>query len=335
MQSPDPESPPHATPAQLQLRDGVSASCVVLPSTRQPQWPTLLDALAARLPGVTRAEWQERLDAGDVCNALGQPLAASSPPHSGQRVHYWRHVANEPELPFAHQVLFQDEHLVVADKPHFVPVTPAGRYVRSSLLARLKRQLGLVHLSPIHRIDRETAGLVVFAVRPQDRGAYQALFRERTVTKVYEALALLPSEGSEALGGTTPHPTWPLVHRSCMEEDSEAFFRMREVAGTPNSETRIELLRTLPHPSGRAVGLFRLQPLTGKRHQLRVHMAALGLPLLDDAFYPSVTRGPDEPDDWARPLQLLARGLGFTDPVTGQTRWFESQRNLSLSGETA
>jgi tRNA pseudouridine32 synthase/23S rRNA pseudouridine746 synthase len=303
---------------------------VVLPSTRLPQWPTLLDALAERLPQVSRPEWQQRMDAGDVCNAQGQPLAACSPCHSGQRVYYWRHVPDEPELPFEHQVLYQDEHLVVADKPHFVPVTPAGRYVRSSLLARLKRELGLPHLSPIHRIDRETAGLVVFAVRLQDRGAYQALFRERQVDKVYEALAPMPTTAMADMAAM-PNGPWPLVHRSRMEEDSEAFFRMREVAGEPNSETRVELLgTTLPQGPGKhPLGLFRLHPVTGKRHQLRVHMAALGLPLLGDAFYPSVTRGPDEPDDFAHPLQLLARGLGFTDPVTGESRWFESQRKLA------
>jgi tRNA pseudouridine32 synthase/23S rRNA pseudouridine746 synthase len=318
---------PPATPPDLPLRDGLSASCVVLPSTRQPQWPTLLDALAERLPSVTRADWQQRLDAGLVCNAHGQPLSANSPALGGQRIYYWRHVPDEPELPFAHQVLYQDEHLVVADKPHFVPVTPAGRYVRSSLLARLKRELELPHLSPIHRIDRETAGLVVFAVRPQDRAAYQSLFRERAVTKVYEALASLPAD--------TTDPPWsgphrPLVHRSRMVEDDTAFFRMREVAGEPNSETRVEFLNPLPHPAGGTVVLVRLHPLTGKRHQLRVHMAALGLPLLGDAFYPTVTRGPHEPDDWNYPLQLLARGVGFKDPLTGQARWFESQRALAL-----
>lgn len=318
---------PPATPPDLPLRDGLSASCVVLPSARQPQWPTLLDALAERLPSVTRADWQQRLDAGLVCSAHGQPLSANSPALGGQRIYYWRHVPDEPELPFAHQVLYQDEHLVVADKPHFVPVTPAGRYVRSSLLARLKRELELPHLSPIHRIDRETAGLVVFAVRPQDRDAYQALFRERAVTKVYEALASLPADTTDP---PWPRPHWPLVHRSRMVEDDTAFFRMREVAGEPNSETRVEFLTPLPHPAGGTMGLFRLHPLTGKRHQLRVHMAALGLPLLGDAFYPAVTRGPNQPDDRNHPLQLLARGLGFKDPLTGQARWFESQRALAL-----
>jgi tRNA pseudouridine32 synthase/23S rRNA pseudouridine746 synthase len=291
---------------------------LVLPSTGQPPWPTLLDALAARMPAVTRAGWRQRLDAGDVRDAQGQPLAADSPCHSGQRLYYWRHVANEPELPYAHQVLYQDEHLVVADKPHFLPVTPGGRYARSTLLARLKRELGLEHLSPIHRIDRETAGLVVFAVRPQERGVYQALFRERTVSKVYEALA------------PAPHPglNWPLVHRSRMEEDTDTFFRMREVPGEPNSETHIELLNPSSEHLGHNLRLYRLKPLTGKRHQLRVHMAALGLPMQGDAFYPRVRRGPADVDDFSDPLQLLARAIAFTDPVTREVRHFGS--NLTL-----
>lgn len=302
--------------AHLPLRDGVSASCVVLPSTRQPKWPTLLDALAERLSGVGRTEWQQRLDAGDVCNAQGEPLAANSPPGSGQRVYYWRHVPDEPELPFAHQVLYQDDHLVVVDKPHWVPVTPAGRYARSSLLARLKRELRLTDLSPLHRIDRETAGLVVFSVRPQDRGAYQALFRERAVHKVYEAVAPHPLPGM----------AWPMVRCSRLVPDSEAFFRMREEPGPADSETRLQWLHSVP---GTELSVYQLEPVTGKRHQLRVHMAALGLPIVHDAFYPTVTRGPDQADHVQQPLQLLARRLAFTDPVTGALQRFCSGMQLA------
>lgn len=332
------------------MRDGVSASCLVLPSSRQPLWPSLLDALADRMPHIGRAEWAQRLARGDVVDAQGQPLRADSACTSGQRVHYWRQVAQEPELPFAHTVLYQDAHLVVADKPHFVPVTPSGPYVQGSLLVRLKRELGLPDLSPIHRIDRDTAGLVAFAVRPSDRSAYQALFRDRLVHKVYEAVGPRPPQAL----------VWPLVRRSRLVED-EAFFRMREVAGDPNSETHLQWLADLQlptengptrspgamhpaHPAHPAhpvhpvhpvtptgLALYRLEPITGKRHQLRVHMAALGLPIAHDAFYPTVTRGPDEPDDHQRPLQLLARSLSFTDPITGEACRFDSRLRLSLA----
>ena len=155
---------------------------------------------------------------------------------------------------------------------------------------------------------------MLLAKRAQDRNAYQALFRERQVFKVYEAVA-----------GYLPDLPLPSVHRSRMEED-ERFFRMREVAGEPNSETRVGLLQAA---GDRA--LYRLAPVTGKRHQLRVHMLALGRPILGDQFYPEVLRGPDEPEDFAQPLQLLAHEIGFTDPVTGEARHFVSQRRLALA----
>lgn len=315
-----------ATTAPIHLRNGVSASCVVLPSSRQLLWPTVLDALAARLPGVERSEWQRRLAAGDVLDAQGQPLRADSPCHSGMRLYYWRHVPDEPEVPFAHAVLFQDAHLVVADKPHGLPVVPGGRYVQHTLLARLKRELDLPTLTPLHRIDRETAGLVVLGIRPTERGAYQRLFRERTIHKTYEAVAPLPA----GLDASTP-PRWHTTRTSHLREDPAQFFRMQEPAESeglpPNSTTHCTLLAADQRLN---LGLYRLEPVTGKRHQLRVHMAALGLPLVGDAFYPTVLRGPDEADDFARPLQLLARRLAFDDPVTGQQRVFVSQRSLCL-----
>jgi tRNA pseudouridine32 synthase/23S rRNA pseudouridine746 synthase len=231
-------------------------------------------------------------------------------------------VADEPELPFAHRVLYHDAHLVVADKPHFVPVTPAGRYARSSLLARLKRELGLAQLSPIHRIDRETAGLVVFAVRPQDRNTYQALFREQRVDKVYEAIAPTPK-------GDHDRGIWgqPWVHRSHICEDEHAFFRMREAPASegkaPNSQTTLELVAQRG-----AFGLYRLCPLTGKRHQLRVHMSALGTPIHGDALYPVVRHLPAQAPPTTDPLRLLAKKLAFTDPLSGEKREFQSAFEL-------
>lgn len=193
-----------------------------------------------------------------------------------------------------------------------MPVTPSGRYVRHSLMVRLKQRTGLDTLNPIHRIDRETAGLVVFNLRPQDRNAYHALFRERAVDKTYEAIA--PHDPALAL---------PLTRRSRIEEDVEAFFRMVEAEGEPNSETRVERLEVRG-----AWARYGLAPRTGKRHQLRVHLDALGLPIAGDQFYPRVRRGPDEAEDFTDPLRLLARAIAFTDPVTGQARRFESARTL-------
>jgi tRNA pseudouridine32 synthase/23S rRNA pseudouridine746 synthase len=296
------------------MRHGVSASCVALPAVRPgaAPWPGVLDFLMHRLPNVGREQWTQRLASGDVLDESGRALAPDAPYRSGTRLYYFRALADEVVVPFEATVVHQDAHLVVADKPHFLPVTPGGRYVQQSLLVRLKLALQIETLSPIHRIDRETAGLVLFCARPQDRAAYQALFRERTVDKVYEAIA--PADAALAM---------PLVRRSRIVEEAGSFFRMNEVAGEQNSETRIDLLER--HG---AWARYRLEPVTGKRHQLRVHMNALGLPIAGDQFYPQVLRGPDEPEDFTSPLRLLARGIAFTDPVTGEARRFESGLSL-------
>ncbi|RJP70192.1 MAG: pseudouridine synthase [Comamonadaceae bacterium] len=293
-------------------RHGVSASCVATPHDKPAPWPLLLDFLAQRLGAVNRDAWAQRMARGEVLDDAGHALPPGAPFEPGARVYYYRELDDEPEVPFEESVVFRDAHLLVADKPHFLPVTPGGRYVQQSLLVRLKRKLGVDTLSPIHRIDRETAGLVVFSLRPQDRAAYQALFRDRVVHKVYEAIA--PHDASAR---------WPLVRRSRIVEEHSAFFRMGETEGEPNSETRIELLQT---QGGWA--RYRLEPLTGKRHQLRVHLNALGLPIAGDQFYPRVLRGPDEAEDYANPLRLLAQAIAFTDPVTGEARSFQSQRAL-------
>ncbi len=298
----------------IPTRHGVSPSCVALPllPAHERRWSNLLEFLAERLPAVDQEGWRQRLEAGDVLDEAGRSMGADSPYLGGGRLYYWRALDDEPVIPFEATVLFQDPHLLVVDKPHFLPVTPTGRFVQQSLLVRLKRSTGLHTLSPIHRIDRETAGLVLLSVRPQDRAAYQALFRDRAVDKVYEAIA--PFAASVAL---------PRVHRSHMAEDPEAFYRMTETDGEPNSETAIALLEQRG-----AWARYQLEPVTGKRHQLRVHMAALGLPLAGDQFYPRVLRGPEEAEDFANPLRLLARGIGFNDPVTGERRRFESGLDL-------
>ncbi len=298
-------------PLDLPTRDGVSPSTVAVPAG---PWPTILQFLAERLPALSEHEWAERLSAGAVLDDHGQPVAATAPCRSGQRLHYYRYQPDEPEAPLSEEIVFQDEWLIVADKPHFMPVTPTGRFVHRSLLVRLKRRLGLDHLSPIHRIDRETAGLVVFAVQPSTRAAYQALFRDRTVHKMYEAMAAF-----------RPDLELPCTRISRLEARPDRFFISHEVSGPPNSRTRIELAAvrgSLAH--------YKLYPITGQRHQLRVHMAALGVPIMGDSFYPCVTRGPGQADDTENPLQLLASHLAFDDPVTGQRREFSSQLKLKL-----
>lgn len=294
-------------------RDGVSASCLVTPDGTEP---SLLAFLAKRLPVLSEDQWRERLLRQEVLNHQGQALTPDAPYQARMRLWYWRALPQEPEVPFASPVLYQDAHLVVADKPHFLATAPKGRYARETLLARLQRELGLSTLVPLHRLDRETAGVVVFGVQPEERHAYQSLFRDRVVHKVYEAVAPL-----------NPKLSWPLLRESRIET-SARFMQMQEVPGEPNALTQIELMR-----SQGDWGLYRLQPHTGRTHQLRVHMLGLGLPLRGDRIYPQLM--PEVPEgqteDYAQPLQLLARELRFDDPITGQTRCFRSQRQLTLA----
>ena len=293
-------------PKVLPIRAGVKPSCVVLPSQGQG---LVLDYLVQRLPAVAREDWLRRMAVGEVVDEHGRQVQAQTPFLPGVRLYYYREVEVEPRVPFEAEVLYQDAHIVVADKPHFLPVMPGGRYLQNTLLVRLKQSLGLPDLSPVHRIDRDTAGLVLLSVRRQDRGAYQAMFRDRQVHKVYEAVAL----HCAAL-------EFPREHASRMEESGD-FIRMHEVPGAANSWTRMELLEV-----NAVWARYRLSPVSGKRHQLRVHMAALGVGLWGDALYPVVNDVPE--GDFSRPLQLLARSLEFVDPVTGAQRSFVSRRQL-------
>lgn len=274
-------------------------------------WATVFECLCAHFPTIAMEVWRERFARGRVLDAAGQPFDLGSAYREGLKVHYFREVPNETPIPFEAQVLHVDEHLLVADKPHFLPVMPAGQYVEQTLQARLAKQFGNADLVPLHRIDRHTAGLVLFSTNPQTRGQYQALFRLRQMGKCYEALA-----------PALPDLEFPLLRKTRLV-DSQPFFRMEEGEGEPNSETRIEVAQQLGEH-----WLYRLFPVTGKKHQLRVHLAALGAPILYDPFYPQVSAAPDAPDDYSKPLKLLARGLEFIDPVTGQLRQFSSQLSL-------
>jgi tRNA pseudouridine32 synthase/23S rRNA pseudouridine746 synthase len=280
----------------------------------------MLDFLVWRFPAVGPARWAQRLAAGEVLDGHGRPVAAAQAYRANGKLSYFRSLPPEPRLAEDETVLFEDEWLVVADKPHFLPVTPAGRYLQETLLVRLRRRLGIDQLTPLHRIDRETAGLVLFSKQAASRGPYHALFASRQMVKTYQGIARWQ-----------PHPTLPLTRANRLVAGSR-FMQMRELgaeddaaahAAEPNAITTISCLER-QGPWAR----YLLQPLTGQRHQLRVHMAALGLPLLGDQIYPVL--GPEGQDDPANPLRLLAQRIEFVDPFSGALRRFESARTLAF-----
>jgi tRNA pseudouridine32 synthase/23S rRNA pseudouridine746 synthase len=316
------------------MRDGVGASRI---AASGGPWPSMADFLSARLPA--GRDWRLRMAQGDVLDSAGSPVPADAPFVPGAVLWYWRSLPPEPRVPFEVELLHRDEHLVVVDKPHFLPVTPGGRYLQETVLVRLKRALSIETLVPVHRLDLETAGVLMFTVQPAARHAYHSLLRERQVRKVYEAVA--PWRGDLAL---------PLTYRSRLEEPpGEDFMQMRTVAGEPNAQTHIELIRRLgPSADGATtttttttanttatteLAHYRLTPLTGRKHQLRAHMDALGLPIEGDRIYPRLwpAPAPDAVPDYGNPLQLLARELAFDDPITGLPRRFVSRLRLRLA----
>lgn len=298
------------------MRAGVGASRVAMAAG---PWGTVLAFLRTRLPAV--ADWPERLARGDVLDAQGRAVGARDAVMPGQVLWYWRSLPAEPRVPFELEVLHQDDELLVVDKPHFLPVAPSGRYLQETALVRLKRELGIQDLVALHRLDRETAGVLLFSRRPPSRNAYHALWRQHQVHKVYEAVA--PWHAGLPLPATVSH--------RLAEPGGEGFMQMQVLPGEPNAHTRVEPVRCL---AGTPWALYRLQPLTGRRHQLRAQMNALGLPIVGDRIYPTLWPEPavDAEPDWSNPLQLLAREIAFNDPLTGLPRRFVSRRTLALAG---
>ncbi|MGW1540214.1 RluA family pseudouridine synthase [Streptomyces sp. NPDC002309] len=296
-------------PSPLPQRDGVDPVRVRLPF--DGAWATVREHLVERLSGAGAGVVDGMFAAGLVVAADGTSVAPDAAYEPGMFVWFHRELPAEVRVPFPLEVAYRDEHIVVADKPHFLATTPRGSHVTETALARLRRELGISTLSAAHRLDRLTAGLVLFTVRPGERGAYQGLFQDRRVHKVYEAVA--PYDPALAL---------PRTLRSRIVKE-RGTLTAREVEGEPNAVSRVELLE---HRADLA--RYRLVPGTGQTHQLRVHMNALGVPILGDPLYPVVT-DPVPAGDFRRPLQLLARELEFTDPVTGLTHAFRSGRTLA------
>jgi tRNA pseudouridine32 synthase/23S rRNA pseudouridine746 synthase len=286
------------------------SSVVYMPDTGK-RYPALLEFLVERFPNIPAQTWVDRIAAGKVLTEEGQPVTLDTAYQPNGRLFYFREVENEQVVPFQEQILFNNDHLMVVCKPHFLPVTPAGPYVRETLINRLKENTGNHFLSPINRIDRETAGIVLISVKKESRGAYQRMFMEGRVRKTYEAVAMYSQNFRQPA-------EWMVENRI---KPGEPWFRMQECDGPVNARSRIRLVEVVG-PRAR----FLLVPLTGKKHQLRIHLSGLGFPIVNDRYYPVLT--PKRPDDFSQPLLLLSRKIEFQDPITGNEMVFESSRHL-------
>lgn len=290
------------------MQNGVSPSVLHLEYLPNPP-ALLIEFLCQKFPHIDAHVWQNRFNSGQILGENHQPLPISTPYEHGTRIYYYRQLPTEVPVPFAHQVLFENDEFMVVDKPHFLTVSPAGNYVQQTLLTRLKAHSNNPKLSPIHRLDKDTAGLILISKNPATRHLYHDLFAKAQIDKVYHAIA----ERS-----CVPLPITLRVHL----ERGEPFYTMRvNLHKTANSQTTIRALDTQGDWTK-----YELIPTTGKLHQLRVHMYHLGMPIKNDAFYPSVCH--QQATDFSKPLQLLAKKLAFIDPVSRQYHEFYSDRRL-------
>ncbi len=284
-------------------------STVTLPKIEKP-YPSILKFLTNRFPNIAKEVWEARIFSKKILSDTGEAISFETFYEPLKKLYYFREVEKELIVPFTEKIIFCNDELLVACKPHFLPVIPAGPYVNECLLHRLKQRTGNKDLSPINRIDRETAGLVLFSMNKKTRGLYQELFMNGKVTKSYEAV----TRYAEYHGGTK----WQVENRL---EKGEPWFRMKITPGKPNAVSKISLVRS---KKGRA--LFRLNPVTGKKHQLRLHLCGLGFPILNDRYYPNLL--PKRKMAFTNPLQLLAKRIQFRDPVSRKPVTYESERRL-------
>lgn len=277
-------------------------------------WNSLLEFLVEKFPLIDERIWSERFSQNKIHWLSGESVDAETPFKPSQILCYYREVPDEPKIPFKHTIIYQDEHILIADKPHFLPVTPGGIYVNECLLERIRQQENLPDIVATHRLDRETAGLVLFSINPETRGHYCQLFADGKISKHYQAVAKL----SDDLINKPLPQHWSITNR--LEKSAQSFI-MLQVDGKVNARSEISLIK-----KNDDAGLFELKPITGKTHQLRLHMAKIGAPILNDSFYPALLA--ERPLNYENPLQLLAKKLSFDDPLTQKRFSFESNQAL-------
>lgn len=287
-------------------------SIVTLLPSKQP-YPLIIDFLTKRFPNIEKEIWEKRILDGKILDESGKKITFSTKYIPGQRLQYFREIPNEPLIPYKEKIIFENAHYIIVDKPHFLPVIPSGPYVNECLLNRLKNSTGNINLTPINRIDRETAGLVMFSSNVSTRGLYNSLFEKRKVTKTYEAI--------------TDYKISPGVSEFMIKNriiKGEPWFRMRCEEGKVNAITKINLIKM-----NNKFAHFKLEPVTGKKHQLRLHLSSMGYKIINDRYYPQLQDKKDT--DFSKQLQLLAKEITFIDPLNTKLKTFSS--NLTLSND--
>lgn len=291
--------------------DGVCASTLYLPKLNASP-PSLFAYLCNKFSHIGADQWRQRFLTQQILDSTGKALDIDTPYHYGTHIYYYRFVADEPHVPFEHRLIFENDNIMVVDKPHFLTVAPAGNYVRQTLLSRLKQTSNNPHLAPIHRLDKDTAGLILISKNPATRHLYQALFRQQRVHKVYHAIAKI-------------HPNLSLPTKVSLHLERGTPFYVMQVNPhkSANSTTHLDILCT---KNGWAK--YQLTPTTGKLHQLRAHLNHLGIPIKNDPYYPSITH--QAANEFDNPLQLLAKSLAFYEPIDKRDVAFVSPRELCL-----
>ena len=284
-------------------------SVVTMPETDKP-YPSILSFLSRRFPAIPVEIWVNRISEGKVLDEKTGPITLDTKYTPLNRIFYFREVSSEPVIPFAEKILHLDDEILVACKPHFLPVTPGGRYVNECLLNRLRASTGIEDLVPLHRIDRETAGIVLFSVNKSSRGTYSSLFMNGQVEKTYQAISACKPLQEKA--------SWEVENRI---ERGEPWFHMKVTAGMANARSTLHLVEVKEDQAR-----FVLHPITGKTHQLRIHMCGIGFGILNDRYYPELQD--EREDNFDTPLQLVAKTIHFRDPLSGKDNKFESEREL-------
>jgi len=292
----------------LAVKNGVSPNKLWLPIG---DWKTVLEFFQWKFPHLEMADCVKRFRHNEVVNDSGEILTETSQYQPKQHIYFYRELKEELQVPFQEKIIYQNDRILIVDKPHFLPVAPTGQYLHETLLVRLRVQTKIDSLELSHRLDRETAGLVLLTKQEKYRSHYHQLFSERKIKKTYHAI----TKANDA--------SFPLTYTSQLSQDKDSM-RMKEDNGKHNSETEINLLEQNANEF-----LLELIPTSGKKHQLRVHLASLGMPIKNDPLYPH--RRTKAANDFSHPLQLVAKSLEFIDPIDGQLRCFTSGYQLDLA----